>query len=446
MVISGALYHQVVNKTIIQGTVCTKKHPRAVLYYTRGIFMDVWLYIISGASLILVLVLLIITVSRRNKGIDLGLTLDRFQSEFIKLLQDIKQQDLDSAGKLRTEVLEMFNILGGNVSRLLSDTSRMTGESMDKLKGSVELKLKEISELSEKRLEQIRKTVDDQLQDMLQKRLTGSFKQVSDQLEQVFRSMGEVKSLAAGVGDLKKVLSNVKVRGTWGEIQLGSLISSMLSPVQYIKNAGVKDNLERVEFAIVLPGNGGSTVLLPIDSKFPMEDYLKKEELINEGNKETARDAMKFLAKSIMTEAKRIHDKYINPPVTTDFAVMYLPTEGLYADAISLRIFDVCQREYHVTIAGPSTLTALLNSLQMGFRTLAIEKQSGEVLKLLESTRKAFSDFTFAIDKTKKSLAAAQNNLEDASRKSRNIEKQLKRVDNFEADEIPESETLSIEE
>jgi DNA recombination protein RmuC len=257
--------------------------------------------------------------------------------------------------------------------------------------------------------------------------------------------MGEVKSLAAGVGDLKRVLSNVKVRGTWGETQLGSLISSMLSPVQFVKNASVKDNLERVEYAIVLPGSSG-TVLLPIDSKFPMEDYLKKEELIDEGNKEDARDAMKFLAKSIIAEAKRINEKYINPPVTTDFAIMYLPTEGLYADAISLRIFDVCQREYHVTIAGPSTLTALLNSLQMGFRTLAIEKQSGEVLKLLDSTRKAFSDFTFAIDKTKKSLTAAQNNLEDASRKSRRIEKQLKKVDNYEKDEISADDALSIEE
>lgn len=408
--------------------------------------MDLPIYIISGASLVLVSVLFIIAISKRNRGIDLSSALDRFQSEFLKLLGDIKQQDLDSAYKLRCEVLEMFNILGGNVSRLISDTSKMSGENMDRLKASVEQKLKEISEISEKRLEQIRKTVDEQLQDMLQKRLTGSFKQVSDQLEQVFRSMGEVKSLAAGVGDLKRVLSNVKVRGTWGEIQLGSLISSMLSPVQYVKNANVKDNLERVEFAIVLPGSGGVTVLLPIDSKFPMEDYLKKEELIDAGNKEDARDAMKFLAKSILAEAKRIHDKYINPPVTTDFAIMYLPTEGLYADAISLRVFDVCQREYHVTISGPSTLTALLSSLQMGFRTLAIEKQSGEVIKLLESTRKAFSDFTFAIDRTKKSLAAAQNNLEDASRKSRNIEKQLQKVDSYESGEIPAVDTPSIEE
>lgn len=402
--------------------------------------MDILLYVLSGASFILILITLIIVLRRKTQSFDLGLTLARFQSELARQFEDIKKQDGDNAYKLRRELLDMFNILGGNVTKMLSDTSKQNGESMDKLKASVEQKLKEISDTSEKRLEQIRKTVDEQLSDMLQKRLTGSFKQVSDQLEQVFKSMGEVKSLATGVVDLKRVLSNVKVRGTWGEIQLGSLISSMLSPNQYVKNADIKGCLERVEFAIVLPGSSDDKVLLPIDSKFPMEDYIKKEELLDSGNRELAKDAMKFLAKSIITEAKRIHDKYINPPVTTDFAIMYLPTEGLYADAITLGIFDICQREHHVTISGPSTLSALLNSLQMGFRTLAIEKQSGEVLKLLESTKKAFGDFTLAIDRTKKSLSAAQNNLEEASVKSRKIEKQLNSVEKFGDD------NLSIEE
>lgn len=401
--------------------------------------MDLPYIIISAASLLLTVILLAITLLRRHAAADVGREFDALQSSLDKQLDDMKKQSLDSSYRLRREVLEMFNLLGSNVSNLLEGTAKKNGESMDRLRVAVEQKLKEISETNERRLEQMRKTVDDQLSDMLQKRLTGSFKQVSDQLEQVFRSMGEVKSLATGVGDLKRVLSNVKVRGTWGEIQLGSLISSMLSPVQYLKNASVKDNQERVEYAIVLPGSREGKVLLPVDSKFPMEDYLKKEELLDMGSKDLANDAMKFLAKSIINEARRIQEKYINPPVTTDFAIMYLPTEGLYADAITLRVFDICQREHHVTIAGPSTLTALLNSLQMGFRTLSIEKQSGEVLKLLESTRKAFSDFTFAIDKTKKSLTAAQNNLEDASRKSRTIEKQLQSVDSYDAD-------LSIED
>jgi DNA recombination protein RmuC len=401
--------------------------------------MDLPYIIIGAATLLVTIILLIITLSRKRSAFDMGHEFDRLQSSLNMQLEDIKKQNLDSSYRLRREVLEMFNLLGGNVSNMLDLTAKKNTENMDRLKCAVEKKLKEISETNEKRLEQMRKTVDDQLQDMLQKRLTGSFKQVSDQLEQVFRSMGEVKSLATGVGDLKRVLTNVKVRGTWGEMQLGSLISSMLSPVQYMKNANVKGNQERVEYAIVLPGGRDGSVLLPIDSKFPMEDYLKKEELLDMGSNELAADAMKFLAKSIVNEARRIHDKYINPPVTTDFAIMYLPTEGLYADAITLKVFEVCQREYHVTIAGPSTLTALLSSFQMGFRTLAIEKQSGEVLKLLESVRKAFSDFTYAIDKTKKSLAAAQNNLEDASRKSRTIEKRLQSVDSYD-------DTLSIED
>ncbi len=401
--------------------------------------MDLPYIIIGAASLLLTIILLVITLLRKRSALDMGHEFDRLQSSLNMQLEDIKKQNLDSSYRLRREVLEMFNLLGGNVSNMLDATAKKSTENMDRLKCAVEQKLKDISEANERQLEQMRKTVDDQLQDMLQKRLTGSFKQVSDQLEQVFRSMGEVKSLATGVGDLKRVLSNVKVRGTWGEIQLGSLISSMLSPVQYMKNANIKGNQERVEYAVILPGGRDGSVLLPIDSKFPMEDYLKKEELLDMGSKELAADAMKFLAKSIINEARRIQDKYINPPVTTDFAIMYLPTEGLYADAITLKVFEVCQREYHVTIAGPSTLTALLSSFQMGFRTLAIEKQSGEVLKLLESTRKAFSDFTYAIDKTKKSLAAAQNNLEDASRKSRTIEKRLQSVDNYD-------DTLSIED
>jgi Uncharacterized protein conserved in bacteria len=282
--------------------------------------------------------------------------------------------------------------------------------------------------MTERRLEQMRRAVDDQLSDMLQKRLTGSFRQVSDQLEQVFKSMGEMKSLATGVGDLKRVLSNVKVRGTWGEMQLGSLISSMLSPVQYVQNASVKEGRERVEYAVALPGRGDDALLLPIDSKFPMEAYIAKEEVLLAGDKALSREAMKALSAALVTEARRIRDKYVNPPVTTDFAVMYLPTEGLYADAIAMGTFDVCQREYHVIISGPSTLTALLSSLQMGFKTLAIEKQSGEVLRLLEAVRKAFAGFTVALDKTQKSLFAAQNNLDDASRRSRTIEKQLDKV------------------
>ena len=391
--------------------------------------MEMFLLIAVCTSLALTVILLVIFLSQKNKTLDMNRILSQFQTVFSKQLDDIKQQNADNSYQLRREVMEMFKILGDQFNKTLLDTSKSNSDSMEKLRFAVDLKLKEISETSEKRLEQIRATVDEQLQDTLQKRLTGSFKQVSDQLEQVFKSMGEVRSLATGVGDLKRILSNVKIRGTWGEMQLGALISSVLSPAQYAKNVNVKGNQERVDFAIVLPGQANEKLFLPVDSKFPLEDFIKKEEILSTGNKDLAKDAMKVLAKSIITEAKRICGKYINPPVTTDFAIMYLPTEGLYADAISLGIFDICQREYHVTIAGPSTLTALLNSLQMGFRTLAIERQSGEILKMLESARKSFSDFTMALDRTKKNLTAAQNNLEEASRKSRTIQKQLQNID-----------------
>ena len=401
--------------------------------------MDTGIYILTGTCVILLLAVLLVLLLKKNRFGDVGASLERLESTLFRLLADMKKQSADSAYQQRREVIEMFGALGDGLTRTLNDTSRQSGESMDKLRNSVEARLKEITETTEKRLEQMRKTVDEQLSDMLQKRLTGSFKQVSDQLEQVFKSMGEVRSLAAGVGDLKRVLSNVKVRGTWGETQLGALISAMLSPVQYVSNAAVKENRERVEFAIVMPGAAGDSILLPIDSKFPMEAYIKKEELLESGDSETAKDAMKSLAKTLVNEAKRISDKYINPPATTEFAVMYLPTEGLYADAISMGVSDVCQREYRVTVAGPSTLTALLNSLQMGFRTLAIERQSGEVLRLLEAIRKAFSSFTNAIEKTQRSLQAAQNNLDDASRRSRTIERELQLVDSVGSPALTDS-------
>lgn len=391
--------------------------------------MELWLIISAGVCIALQIVILALVMKRNNQSANGGASLERLEATLFRLLSDMKKQSADSAYQQRREVIEMFGALGGGLTRTLQDAARTSGESMDKLREMVEARLKDISDTTEKRLEQMRKTVDEQLSDMLQKRLTGSFRQVSDQLEQVFKSMGEVRTLAADVGDLKRVLSNVKVRGIWGETQLGALISEMLSPAQYVCNAAVKDGRERVEFAVAMPGTGGGTVLLPIDSKFPMEAYIRKEELMESGDTETAREALKDLSRALVTEAKRIHDKYINPPVTTDFAIMYLPTEGLYADAISMGVFDVCQREYHVTIAGPSTLTALLNSLQMGFRTLAIERQSGEVLRLLETVRKSFSAFTSAIERTQRSLQAAQNNLDDASRKSRHIEKELMRVE-----------------
>ncbi len=382
--------------------------------------MDALVYVMAGLCALMAAVAALALL--RSRGVP----------DIRREVDALRREQAQNAEALRREIVSTMKLLGDGASRQIADGARLNGESTDRLRAGVEARLKDISDMTERRLEQMRKAVDEQLSDMLQKRLTGSFKQVSDQLEQVFKSMGEVRSLATGVGDLKRVLTNVKVRGTWGEMQLGSLISSMLSPVQYMQNAGVKEGRERVEYAVVLPGRGDDALLLPIDSKFPMEAYIAKEDVLAAGDKASAREAMKALSAAIVTEAKRIRDKYINPPVTTDFAIMYLPTEGLYADAIAMGTFDICQREHHVIISGPSTLTALLSSLQMGFKTLAIEKQSGEVLRLLETVRKAFSGFSVALDKTQKSLYAAQNNLDDASRRSRTIEKQLDKVTGIE--------------
>lgn len=390
--------------------------------------MDALFYIAVLINILLAAVIISILVSKNRKLCDNKEALNNLQSALFGLLSDTKKQAAQNAYLQRREVREMFGAIGDNFSNTLNKTAVSNAASMECLRKTVETQLKNMSDSNERRLEQMRATVDQQLSETLNQRLTGSFKQVSDQLEQVFVSMGEVRSLAAGVGDLKRVLSNVKVRGTWGEAQLGSLLSAMLSPAQYVKDAVIGKGREHVEYAVLLPGLNKEPLLLPIDSKFPMEDYIRKDNMLASGDTQLAKEALKALGKSLITEAKRIRDKYIYPPDTTDFAIMYLPTEGLYADAINIGIFDICQREYNITIAGPSTLTALLSSLQMGFRTLAIEKRSGEVLKLLDITRNAFSGFISAIEKTQRSLSAAQNNLEEASRKSRRLEKQLSDV------------------
>ncbi len=390
--------------------------------------MDALFYIAVLINILLAAVIISILISKNKKLCDNKEALNNLQSALFGLLSDTKKQAAQNAYLQRREVREMFGAIGDNFSNTLNKTAVSNAASMECLRKTVETQLKNMSDSNERRLEQMRTTVDQQLSETLNQRLTGSFKQVSDQLEQVFVSMGEVRSLAAGVGDLKRVLSNVKVRGTWGEAQLGSLLSAMLSPAQYVKDAVIGKGREHVEYAVLLPGLNKEPLLLPIDSKFPMEDYIRKDNMLASGDTQLAKEALKALGKSLITEAKRIRDKYIYPPDTTDFAIMYLPTEGLYADAINIGIFDICQREYNITIAGPSTLTALLSSLQMGFRTLAIEKRSGEVLKLLDITRNAFSGFISAIEKTQRSLSAAQNNLEEASRKSRRLEKQLSDV------------------
>lgn len=298
--------------------------------------------------------------------------------------------------------------------------------------------MRNLREENAKKLSEMRATVDEKLNDTLEKRLSSSFSQVSQRLEQVYRSLGEVHSLASGVGDLKRMLSNVKTRGVWGELQLGALLEQILTEAQYQKNVAVNPHsAERVEYAICLPGKeeGYSPVYLPIDSKFPQEDFIRLIEASENGDQEAQEAAQKALLNAVKVEAKRI-GKYIVPPHTTDFAVMFLPLESLYAEIIRhSAIVETIQREQRVLIAGPNTLLALLNSLQMGFRTLAIEQRSAEVWKLLGAVKNDFGTFAALLQKTQEKLQQATDSIDSAFIKTRTIEKRLRSVEMLESDE-----------
>lgn len=315
---------------------------------------------------------------------------------------------------------------------------------MDKLRETVEERLRLIQDDTARKLEQMRATVDEKLHDTLEKRLGESFKLVSERLELVQRGLGEMQSLASGVGDLKKVLTNVKTRGTFGEIQLSSLLEQVLSPGQYDANVETrKGSGQRVEFALKLPGRDGTPdgmVWLPLDAKFPQEDYLRLVEAQESADIPAAAEAAKQLEKSVRLMAANIRDKYLDPPHTTDFGVMFLPTEGLFAEVLRRPgLFDALQRDFKVMIAGPTTLAAMLNSLQMGFRTLAIEKRSAEVWNLLGAVRTEFSKFGQVLEKTSKKLQEAGNHIDQAAVRSRSIEKKLKGVQ-----EMPGAEATAL--
>ena len=315
-------------------------------------------------------------------------------------------------------------------SKQLLMLTQMNEQKLEKVRDVVETRLRALQEDNSQKLEKMRETVDEKLHSTLEKRLGESFKVVSERLEKVHEGLGEMQSLASGVGDLKKVLTNVKTRGIWGEIQLGNLLEQILTPEQYERNVVTKqDSREPVEFAVKLPGRDGKVVYIPIDAKFPKEDYERLLQAQDEGNAAAVGEWEKALESRIKLEAKKIRDKYIDPPQTTDFAIMYLPIEGLYAEV--LRRPGLCeqlQRDFRVSLAGPTTIAALLNSLQMGFRTLAVEKRASEVWQLLGDVKKEFVRFGDILDKTHTRLKQASDEIESAARKSRTIERKLKDV------------------
>jgi len=431
--------------------------------------------IVPYAALLLSLlsVLLLIVVLTRLKGVgsasglearidSLERQLERQERVLREELARNREEALQSARQGREENAAALNAFGDSLMKRMSEIAGLQKDQleifagqlknltasnegrMDRLRETVEERLRLIQEDNAGKLELMRLTVDEKLHDTLEKRLGESFKLVSERLELVQRGLGEMQSLANGVGDLKKVLTNVKTRGTFGEIQLSSLLEQVLSPGQYDSNVETrKGSGQRVEFALKLPGRDGTVdgmVWLPLDAKFPQEDYLRLVEAQELGDIPAAAEAAKQLDKAVRLMAANIRDKYLDPPHTTDFGVMFLPTEGLFAEVLRRPgLFDALQRDYKVMIAGPTTLAAMLNSLQMGFRTLAIEKRSAEVWNLLGAVRTEFSKFGQVLEKTSKKLQEAGNHIDQATVRTRAIERKLKGVQ-----EMPGSEATAL--
>ena len=352
-------------------------------------------------------------------------------------LQQLAQRMADDARRNREESVLAL----GRFGELLQDRLRALSDENEKrlveVRATLESKLKAIQDDNAAKLEQMRATVDEKLQNTLEARLGQSFKLVSERLEAVQRGLGEMQSLASGVGDLKRVLSNVKTRGMLGEVQLGALLEQMLAPEQYESNvATVPGSAERVEFAVRMPGPGDEApVYLPIDAKFPIEDYQRLLEAQEAADVVAAEQAGRALESRVREEAKRIRSKYVAPPHTTDFALLFLPTEGLYAEVLRRPgLFELLQREHRVTVAGPTTLTALLNSLQMGFRTLAIAKRSSEVWTLLGAVKTEFSKFASVLERTHKQLETVQRSISSAGQRTRAIERKLRGVETLSDD------------
>lgn len=351
-----------------------------------------------------------------------------------RLLQTRRQQGQELGAEVNSQLESLERRFYENVRDLRSEqntlarAARMESQAAsDRLGEQLDKKLEKLTESTAANLEQIRLTVDEKLQSTLERRLGESFQQVSLRLEQVHRGLGEMQTLAGGVGDLKRILSNVKNRGIWGEMQLGVLLRDLLAPEQFAENVAVKQgSAERVEFALKLPGSKDETVWLPIDAKFPQEDFQRLLEAREQADTAAADIALKQLERRLKSEARDIQNKYLCPPQTTDFAIMYLPIEGLFAEAVNLPgLLDELQRMYRVCVAGPTTLAALLNSLQMGFKTLAIEKRTGEVWRTIAAVKQDFVTFSLLLDKTKKKLQEASGHIDAAARRSRVINKRL---------------------
>jgi DNA recombination protein RmuC len=364
-------------------------------------------------------------------------------------LSEVKKEAVDSGKALREEVTAQLQALLTAISNTLQQSGATQKESLEQvndelrrltqrnvdtqeqLRNTIEQRLDIMRGENAAKLDEMRRTVDEKLQDTLEQRLSSSFKQVSDQLEQVFRSVGEMQTLAAGVGDLRRVLTNVKTRGTWAEVMLGGLLEQVMAPEQYERNVEVKPHSgERVDFAVKLPGQGEEgAIWLPIDCKFPTEDYEALVDASDRGDAAAVDLAVKKLDTVIRNEAATISEKYVYPPHTTDFAILYLPTEGLYAEVIRRPgLLDDLQRKHRIVVAGPTVLLAILNSLRMGFETLAIQKRSSEIWQLLAAVKTEFGKYGDVLDRVQQKLGEASSQIDKVSVRKRAIDRKLKGV------------------
>ena len=438
--------------------------------------METVILITAAASLLLSLIILVLLLKGRNDTSDREIVRlqqqikalqennDNAQSNLrqeinnninsnVKALGDgLKESQMQSSESQSREIKTLTDTVNNSLAATRTDVSgqlkqfenrlgtleKNTEEKLESVRRTLSNELATLRTENNKQLDKIRGTVDEKLQETLDKKLSESFNTVSVRLQEVYKGLGEMQNLAKDVGDLKNVLSNVKTRGIVGEIQLGAILGEILAPNQYEENiATVAGSSERVEFAVRLPGSDGEKpVYLPIDSKFNSIPYTKLQSAYEAGDKTLIDASKKELEAAIKKNAKDIHDKYISPPDTTEFGIMFLPFEGLYAEVVNSGLVDTIQREYHVNIAGPSTMSALLNSLHMGFRTLAIEKRSHEVWKTLGAGKTEFGKFKSALEKTQKKLKETEENLDHlVGTRTRQIERKLKEVESIDPDE-----------
>lgn len=405
--------------------------------------------VLSLASLVTCVLML-----KKRDGGEKGVTIEEYRDENARLKNDIdmdiKMGNSMLAGAINAQndnvkaMGERMDRFMYNTQKELEDVKTTTAQSIANLRLANEQSIKEMKEDNAKQLDKMRETVDEKLSATLEQRFNQSFKIVNDRLEEINRTFGELQNLQTGVSDLNRIFKNVKTRGTWGEVALENLLAQILAPEQYQKQVRIKRGSDdMVDFVIKMPGKGDEEVMLPIDAKFPVEDYARLVEASEKGDADGVESASKALAARVKSEAMSIRDKYVVPPRTTDFAIMYLPTEGLYAEVIRREgLVEDIQNKYRIVVCGPTTIAALLNSLQMGFRSVAIEKRSTEIGKLLQSFMSDFAMFTKYLRQTGDRLDSVKKSLENAEERTRIIGKKLNKVNSLSDEKGPDMQAL----